>query len=213
MHTSRNTVALIALAAVVLAACGGAARSTKSGGARDGASKPGSRPSPGSHFTGYINGVYYVDGKPTPLPSPPKRPKAQSSPPASPPTVPDFVKIQWDLMLDESWGEDCLTMRRGADCGVPFIGIAYLGTADRGKIVLQAFENGLLLPAATRVLEPARKGSNTLCVVENCPFGGARLLYRPSATAEYVSFRVEVQNSLGTPLAFQQSGNYPVYAS
>lgn len=121
--------------------------------------------------------------------------------------LPDFVKAE--VPEEEAWGDACFVPRAGSACKVPFEGVAYLATKDEANIALLAFENKSDTPAAVRLL-PAEPGSNRLCFERGCPHGGAWLPYVPSATAETVTFVVELREPGGKVLAKSFPRTFPI---
>lgn len=123
-------------------------------------------------------------------------------------TIPDFVKAS--VPEEEAWGPQCFTPRPGTPCRVPFDGIAWLSTAEEGKIALIAFENDSKVPAALRLL-PAVRGSNRLCFETGCPHGGAWLAYVPGPEARAVTFVVELRDPAGRALARSFPQTFPIH--
>lgn len=186
-----RTRLLVAVAGVLALAAGlGALNRLQAGGRAAGGSAATSPPARG---VAQIGGKTYVDGREVQIPDPGKPRIVDTSPAPLPSKLPDFMRVQRDYY------EEC-TLERGSPCRILFEGSVFLGSAERGRILLHAYENGSDRPAATRVLEPATKGRNILCSWEQCPYGGAWLDYTPSPDARSVTFVCELQDSSGKTL-------------
>lgn len=215
----RSNRAFCALFAVTLvfAACSSGHTSGSAGPGHSG-SKP-----PSAHFTGFWNGAYYEDGKITAA-SDARAADARAADGAKngkagaigkttttlssrPPTT-FFQQNDVKVGVDEEIGEfSC--WKAGDSCEVGLQGVVYLGTLPKGKVSLQAIENDVPTPVATRELSPVPQGKTVLCEVDGCPFGGAWLHYTVSKGARKVQFRVVLSSPEGVPLA---TGNTDTYA-
>lgn len=103
--------------------------------------------------------------------------------------IPNFVKVE--VPEYESWGgETCAPPHRGSVCQVPFHGSVW-SKAEGNQIVFLAFENGADRPAAVHAI-PAKKGITR--VVEN-------LTYTVGLTTQRVTFRVILRDPNGNTLA------------
>lgn len=154
----------------------------------------------------------------TPSASSSPGPASTSNPfPSIPPDTPDPSRADYaifEVTGDQiGWGgPGCLKLTRGnPTCRAPFQGRILIQSVPSAVAVLQAYENGRDVPAASRVLKPVPFGRTWLCPGDGCPFDGAWLPYVPGADAETVRFAVELRDENGKRLARRFSGGFPVF--
>jgi hypothetical protein len=118
------------------------------------------------------------------------------------------VKAQ--VFDDESWGEGCgVSPHRGRTCLIPFGGAVGLEAAERGQIVLVAFEDDATSAAAARVITVG-KGVTRFCTDASCQVPDAYLPYTAGSSARTVTFYVLLKTLAGKLLASSSPMSYRV---